>query len=78
MKVLSKEKGAREALTPSSIYPLLGGMLKEKFIKQRKVREGRRIKKFYKTTNKGLKALEKFKKEFFTGLRKQFLEEMLK
>jgi DNA-binding PadR family transcriptional regulator len=79
IKTLKQEKGMREVLTPAFIYPFLNSMLEAGLINQRTVKDGRRVKKLYKTSTKGMKTLKQIKEKFFkVGLRRQFLEEMLK
>jgi DNA-binding PadR family transcriptional regulator len=60
-------------LSPGSLYPILHSLEKEKYLKcQRKVIEGK-IRKYYRTTAKGQKALTEAK-----GKIKELIEEVMK
>ncbi|MEM2908721.1 MAG: PadR family transcriptional regulator [Candidatus Bilamarchaeaceae archaeon] len=78
IKTLSKEKEARGVVSAAVVYPALSSLLKAGLIRQKTVKAGRRIKKFYKTTEKGMREIKQFKDVFLTGLTRQFLEEMLR
>jgi len=81
MKVLANDhvKGAGPKITAATVYPLLGSMTKRGLLSYKKHSTGKRVRKIYSATPKGLKKLKEAKKRFFqTGMRKKFFEEMLK
>jgi PadR family transcriptional regulator PadR len=81
IKILSSDhvKGAGPKITSATVYPLLNSMTKRGLLSYRKQSTGKRVRKIYSVTPKGLKKLKEAKKLFFqTGMRKEFFEEMLK
>ena len=66
-------------ITAASVYPLLSSMTEKRLLSYKKQSTGKRVRKTYSITPKGLKKLKEAKKQFFqTGMRKKFFEEMLK
>jgi len=66
-------------ITAATVYPLLSSMTKKGLLSYKKVSTGKRVKKIYTITPKGLMKLKEAKKHFFQGgMRKKFFEEMLK
>jgi len=65
--------------SPATIYPLLNNLTRRGLLGYKKESTGKRQRKVYYTTKKGLEYIKMAKKLFFQrGLRKKFFEEMLK
>ncbi len=79
MKVMTHEQAVEVRVSPSTMYPLLDNLTKKELIAYKKESTGKRKRKVYYTTKKGLEYIKMAKKLFFQkGLRKKFFEEMLK
>ena len=60
IKTIAADKGI-PALPASKIYPILASLLKKGLITQKKVKQGKRIRKVYQITAKGKSAIRKAK-----------------
>jgi len=79
MKAMTHGQVFNVKTSPATIYPLLNGLTKKGFLACKKESTGKRTRKVYYTTAKGLAYIRMAKKYFFQrGLRKKFFEEMLK
>lgn len=78
IKSLESEEGFR-AMTASSLYPLLKELTSAGLISQRKEMHGRRARKTYHATEKGLEALRQARMMMRKKpLKRQFLLEMVR
>jgi DNA-binding PadR family transcriptional regulator len=78
MKLIKSDK-AMPCLAVSKLYPLLCELNRKGFISQKKVLQGRRVKKPYRITKKGRLVLKMAKEHFKrSNLMVQFAEDMLK
>ncbi|MFH1222444.1 MAG: PadR family transcriptional regulator [Candidatus Micrarchaeota archaeon] len=78
IKMLPHENAVQQNVTPAFLYPVLNAMQKQGLISCRKVKDGKRVKKLYKTTAKGLQQIKIVKEKFFkSGLMKEFIEDMM-
>lgn len=65
-------------LTASRIYPILKELTQEKMISQKKQKDGKRVRKVYRITPKGLDILKCVKKHLNSSpLRRQYLLDLL-
>ncbi len=79
MKAMTHGQAADVKASPATIYPMLDSLAKKGLIAYKKEATGKRMRKVYYTTPKGLTYIKMAKKYFFQrGLRKKFFEEMLK
>jgi DNA-binding PadR family transcriptional regulator len=76
IKTLQKE-GMHRA-TPSNVYPILNNMEKRGYLEVEERMEGKRRKKYYRTSAKGRAVLMACKKWFARGLKKEFFKEMVR
>lgn len=78
IKTLKKETMVRASPRPAMIYPLLNKLCRDGLVSCVAKKEGKRIKKYYKTTKKGEEYLNIAKKEYEKcPLLKQFVREMI-
>ncbi|MBI5046536.1 PadR family transcriptional regulator [Candidatus Micrarchaeota archaeon] len=77
INTIKKEPGPIK-IGPGHVYPILSLLENEKLVKIKETKNGRRIKKLYTITPEGKKKLLEIKKRFFSGLRGEFLREMVK
>lgn len=78
IKMLPHENAVQRKVTPAFLYPVLNSMQKQGLVSCRKVKDGKRIKKLYKTTRKGLQQIKIVKEKFFkSGLMRQYMEDMM-
>ncbi|NYZ77190.1 PadR family transcriptional regulator [Candidatus Micrarchaeota archaeon] len=79
IRILSEEDGFDRAITAAMIYPLLNDMGRRGLLKHKTIPTGKRVKKVYSITPKGIKNLDEAKKRFRqNNLMGNFLREMLK
>ncbi len=79
MKAMTHGQVFNIKTSPATIYPLLNSLTGKGFLAYKKESTGKRARKVYYTTAKGLAYIKMAKKYFFQrGLRKKFFEEMLK
>ena len=79
INLLSEEDSFGKTITAALIYPLLSEMSKKGLLRCRTTRTGRRIRKVYSITSKGMRELGMAKERFRQrSLMREFLKEMLK
>ena len=79
MKAMAHGQVFNVKTSPATIYPLLNNLTRRGLLAYKKESTGKRQRKVYYTTRKGLEYIKMAKKLFFQrGLRKKFFEEMLK
>ena len=79
MKAMTHGQAIDIKISPATVYPMLDGLHKKGLIAYKTESTGKRKRKVYYTTKKGLEYIKMAKKLFFQrGLRKKFFEEMLK
>ncbi len=71
------QKDGMHRATPSNVYPILNSMEKRGYLEVKECKEGKRRKKYYKTSLKGRAVLMACKKWFARGLKKEFFKEMV-
>jgi DNA-binding PadR family transcriptional regulator len=78
IKTLPHPGVVRKNITAAFLYPLLNSLQKQGLISCRTVKDGKRAKKLYKTTKKGLLQIKMVKEKFFkSGTIKEFLRDMI-
>jgi len=79
MKAMTHGQAVDIKISPATVYPMLDDLNKKGLIAYKTESTGKRKRKVYYTTKKGLEYIKMAKKLFFQrGMRKKFFEEMLK
>ncbi|MFN7991417.1 MAG: PadR family transcriptional regulator [Candidatus Micrarchaeia archaeon] len=77
IKTLEAEEGLR-LVTASKLYPILKDLTRKGLIAQEKEMQGRRARKIYHVTAKGMDAIKEAKRYMHTRpIKRQFLKEMV-
>jgi len=78
IRVLKQEQMLRISPKPAMVYPMLNALCKKGLLSCRIIKEGKREKKLYTTSQKGLKYIEMAKKEYEKNkLLRQFVMEVV-